>query len=267
MPVRLGRRRGHRPHPTGRRGPPRPAHLAHRRADGRPGAGRLHRARTAAPPGAHPRRPRPAGRADRRAAGCGCTCSTPTRCATASGCRRSTVASGDESVILGRTEDATTLGHAITDAGAPRRAGHERLRASPCSPTGCSPSSPPPPTSSWPARTSPGCCSAAPGTAPSTGAHQVVGTDDIAAHAVLLEDLVAEMDRRLETIPPRRDKIEPTPATPDGARACWRSSPACCAPPTRCPSPSAARASRSATASAPRCCGCSPRAARPRSGC
>ena len=32
--------------------------------------------------------------------------------------------------------------------------------------------------------------------------HQVVGTADLAAHAVLLEDLVAEMDRRLEHIPP-----------------------------------------------------------------
>ncbi|GAA4759256.1 hypothetical protein [Actinomycetospora chibensis] len=44
--------------------------------------------------------------------------------------------------------------------------------------------------------------------------HQVVGTGDIGAHAVLLEGLVAEMDRRLAAIPPREDRIEPTPATP-----------------------------------------------------
>ena len=123
------------------------------------------------------------------------------------------VATGAESVILGRTEDATTLGHAIAD---PAHFGVQGQNGS--------------------GKTA--FCygllsqlAAAPDVLVTgsdiTGLllgrawddtahrpHQVVGTHDIAAHAVLLEDLVAEMERRLETIPPRRDTIEPTPATP-----------------------------------------------------
>ena len=45
-------------------------------------------------------------------------------------------------------------------------------------------------------------------------AHQVTGTGDLEAHARLLEDLVAEMDRQLTTIPPRCDKVTPTATTP-----------------------------------------------------
>jgi len=44
--------------------------------------------------------------------------------------------------------------------------------------------------------------------------HQTVGTHDIAAHAAQLERLVADMDHRLEHIPSRRDHITPTPTTP-----------------------------------------------------
>ncbi|WP_433030455.1 hypothetical protein [Actinomycetospora sp. CA-053990] len=124
-----------------------------------------------------------------------------------------TVAAGAEAVILGRTEDGVTLGHAIAD---PAHLGVQGQNGSGKS----------------------AFCygllsqlAAAPDVLVAgsdiTGLllgrawddtahrpHQVTGTADIGAHAVLLEDLVAEMDRRLEAIPPRRDKIEPTLATP-----------------------------------------------------
>ena len=124
-----------------------------------------------------------------------------------------TVPTGAEAVILGRTEDGITLGHAIAD---PAHLGVQGQNGSGKS----------------------AFCygllsqlAAAPDVLVAgsdiTGLllgrawddtahrpHQVTGTADIGAHAVLLEDLVAEMDRRLEAIPPRRDKIEPTPETP-----------------------------------------------------
>ena len=119
------------------------------------------------------------------------------------------VETGAESVILGRTEDATTLGHAITD---PAHLAVQGMNGSGKSVF----------TYGLLAQ-----LAAAPdvlvtgsditglllGRAWGDTAHQphhVTGTHDIAAHAVLLEDLVAEMDRRLATIPPRRDKIEPS---------------------------------------------------------
>ncbi|MCD2186193.1 FtsK/SpoIIIE domain-containing protein [Actinomycetospora soli] len=43
---------------------------------------------------------------------------------------------------------------------------------------------------------------------------QAVGTRDLEAHAVMLEALVAEMDRRLDAIPPRSDKVSATRTTP-----------------------------------------------------
>ena len=99
----------------------RPADLVHRRADARPGARRLHQPRRTGPASRTPSAPTACGSSRSPGAGCGCICSTPTRCATASGSRRSPSPPGAESVILGRTEDGITLGHAITDAGAPRR--------------------------------------------------------------------------------------------------------------------------------------------------
>lgn len=44
--------------------------------------------------------------------------------------------------------------------------------------------------------------------------HQAAGTADLAAHADQLEQLVAEMDRRLSAMPRGVDKLDPTPATP-----------------------------------------------------
>ncbi|MDD7965888.1 hypothetical protein [Actinomycetospora lemnae] len=123
------------------------------------------------------------------------------------------VASGSEPVILGRTEDGITLGHALTDAGHLAAQGQNgsgksvlcygllsQLAAAPDVLVAGSDITGLLLGRAWD------------GTA--HRAHQVVGTGDIAAHAVLLEDLVAEMDRRLATIPPRHDKIEPSPATP-----------------------------------------------------
>ena len=123
------------------------------------------------------------------------------------------VASGTESVILGRTEDATTLGHAITDPAHLAVQGMngsgksvftygllaQLAAASDVLVTGSD-------------ITGLLLGRAWDGTA--HRAHQVTGTGDIGAHADLLEDLVAEMDRRLTTIPPRRDKVEPSPGTP-----------------------------------------------------
>ncbi|GAA4767153.1 hypothetical protein [Actinomycetospora chibensis] len=124
-----------------------------------------------------------------------------------------TVAAGAESVVLGRTEGGITLGHAIADPA------HLAVQGQ---------------NGSGKSAFCYGLLSqlvAAPDVliagSDITGLvlgrafddtvhrpHQVVGTSDVAAHAVLLEDLVAEMDRRLEHIPPRQDKIEPTPSTP-----------------------------------------------------
>jgi hypothetical protein len=43
---------------------------------------------------------------------------------------------------------------------------------------------------------------------------QVSGTRDLPAHAAMLDALVAEMDRRLDGMPERRDKVSPTVQTP-----------------------------------------------------
>ena len=43
---------------------------------------------------------------------------------------------------------------------------------------------------------------------------QVTGTQDLPAHAAMLDALVAEMDRRLEGMPDRHDKVSPTVQTP-----------------------------------------------------
>jgi S-DNA-T family DNA segregation ATPase FtsK/SpoIIIE len=43
---------------------------------------------------------------------------------------------------------------------------------------------------------------------------QAVGTKDLEAHASMLEDLAAEMDRRLDAMPPRQDKVRPTVQNP-----------------------------------------------------
>ncbi|MHC1563439.1 hypothetical protein ACR9E3_31165 [Actinomycetospora sp. C-140] len=123
------------------------------------------------------------------------------------------VASGREAVVLGRTEDGVTLGHAITD---PAHVAVQGMNGSGKSVFTYGLLSQ---------------LAAAPDVLVAgsdiTGlllgrawdgtihrAHQVTGTADIAAHAVLLEDLVAEMDRRLATIPPRRDKIVPSVECP-----------------------------------------------------
>jgi hypothetical protein len=123
------------------------------------------------------------------------------------------VASGSEAVVLGRTEDGVTLGHAVTD---PAHLAVQGMNGSGKSVF----------TYGLLAQ-----LAAAPDVLVAgsdiTGlllgrawdgtihrAHQATGTADIAAHAVLLEDLVAEMDRRLATVPPRRDKIMPSPACP-----------------------------------------------------
>ena len=123
------------------------------------------------------------------------------------------VASGSEPVILGRTEDGITLGHAFTDAGHLAVQGQNgsgksalcygllsQLAAAPDVLVAGSDIT--------------GLLLGRAWDDTAHRPHQVTGTHDLEAHAVLLEDLVAEMDRRLATIPPRRDKIEPTPATP-----------------------------------------------------
>jgi hypothetical protein len=43
---------------------------------------------------------------------------------------------------------------------------------------------------------------------------QVTGTRDLLAHVAMLDRLVAEMDRRLDAMPPRADKVVPTVGTP-----------------------------------------------------
>ena len=123
------------------------------------------------------------------------------------------VHSGSEAVILGRTEDGVTLGHAITDLAHLAVQGMNgsgksvftygllaQLAAAPDVLVAGSDIT--------------GLLLGRAWDGTIHRAHQVTGTADIAAHAVLLEDLVAEMDRRLATIPPRRDKIVPTPECP-----------------------------------------------------
>lgn len=124
-----------------------------------------------------------------------------------------TVDTGADAVVIGRSEDGTALGHAITDAAHIAVQGANGSGKSAFSYALLSQLAAAPDVliagsditglllgRAWD------------GTA--HRAHQVVGTADLEAHAVLLEGLVAEMDRRLEHIPPRRDKIEPTPSTP-----------------------------------------------------
>ncbi|GAA4881494.1 FtsK/SpoIIIE domain-containing protein [Actinomycetospora straminea] len=124
-----------------------------------------------------------------------------------------TAGSGTETVLLGRTEDRTTLGHAIADPahlavqgmnGSGKSAFVYGLLAQLCA--------------------APDVLVAGSditglllGRVWDDTAHrewQVVGTHDLEAHAALLEQLVAEMDRRLATIPRREDKITPTVTVP-----------------------------------------------------
>lgn len=174
------------------------------------------------------------------------------------------VSYGSEAVILGRTEDGITLGHAITDEA------HIAVQGQ---------------NGSGKTRFTNGLLTqlaAAPdvlitgsditglllgrawdGTA--HRAHQVVGTGDLEAHARLLEDLVAEMDRRLEHIP-RAATGSPPPRPHRRWSWSWRD-PGLLRAADSLPSPSAARASRSATASAPRSCVSCRKDGRRRSGC
>lgn len=120
---------------------------------------------------------------------------------------------GSGPVILGRTEDGITLGHAITDEAHIAVQGQNgsgrtkfvngvltQLAAAPDVVIAGSDITGLLLGRAWD------------GTA--HRAHQVTGTADLEAHARLLEDLVAEMDRRLEQIPTRCDRITPTPTTP-----------------------------------------------------
>ncbi|MEJ2861455.1 hypothetical protein [Actinomycetospora flava] len=124
-----------------------------------------------------------------------------------------TVPTGAEPVILGRTEDGTTLGHAIAD---PAHLGVQGQNGSGksafCYGLLSQLAAAPDVLVTGSDITGLLLGRAWDGTAHRP--HQVVGTHDLAAHAVLLEDLVAEMDRRLAAIPPRRDKIEPIAETP-----------------------------------------------------
>ncbi|GAA4855549.1 hypothetical protein GCM10023201_57390 [Actinomycetospora corticicola] len=127
--------------------------------------------------------------------------------------RRLITTRADETVILGRAEDGVTLGHALADAahlavqgqnGAGKSAFTYGLLAQVCA--------------------APDVLIAGSditglvlGRAWTGTAHhdwQTTGTRDLLAHAALLDRLVAEMDRRLDTMPPRRDKIIPTTTTP-----------------------------------------------------
>jgi S-DNA-T family DNA segregation ATPase FtsK/SpoIIIE len=123
------------------------------------------------------------------------------------------VASGADPVILGRTEDGITLGHAFTDSGhlgaqGQNGSGKSALFYGLLSQVAAAPDV----LVTGSDITGLLLGKAWDGTAHRP--HQVAGTADLQAHAVLLEDLVAEMDRRLEAIPLRRDKIEPSPETP-----------------------------------------------------
>ncbi len=124
-----------------------------------------------------------------------------------------TASRADESLVLGRGEDGRTLSHALADAahlavqgqnGAGKSAFTYGLLSQVC---------------------------AAPdvlivgsditglvlGWAWDATAHrdwQVTGTRDLEAHAAMLDALASEMDRRLDAMPPRHDKIRPTAQTP-----------------------------------------------------
>ncbi|GAA4753143.1 hypothetical protein [Actinomycetospora chibensis] len=123
------------------------------------------------------------------------------------------VNSGYEALILGRTEDGITLGHAFTDAGhlagqGQNGSGKTNLCYGLLSQVAAAPDV------LVTGSDITGLLLGRPWDGTVHRPHQVVGTGDVPAHAVLLEDLVSEMDRRLATIPPRRDKIEATPTTP-----------------------------------------------------
>ena len=124
-----------------------------------------------------------------------------------------TVDSGAETVILGRTEDGITLGHALADDAHLAVQGQNgsgktnlvqgllaQLAAAPDVLIAGSDIT--------------GLLLGRPFDGTAHRAWQAVGSGDLEAHAVLLEDLVAEMDRRLTTIPPRCDRITPTATTP-----------------------------------------------------
>lgn len=124
-----------------------------------------------------------------------------------------TVASGAEAMLLGRTEDGITLGHALTDEAhlalqGQNGSGKSRLVCGLVSQVCAAPDV------VVAGSDITGLLLGRPFDGTVHRAYQVVGTGDLAAHAVLLEDLVAEMDRRLTTIPPRLDKIAPSATTP-----------------------------------------------------
>ncbi|MFC5137670.1 hypothetical protein ACFPK1_05460 [Actinomycetospora rhizophila] len=123
------------------------------------------------------------------------------------------VASGIEPVIIGRTEDGLTLGHALTEPGhlgvqGQNGSGKTQLAEGILTQLAAAPDV------LITGSDITGLLLGRPWDGTVHRPHQVTGTQDIAAHAALLEDLVAEMDRRLATIPPRQDKIAPDAVTP-----------------------------------------------------
>ena len=124
-----------------------------------------------------------------------------------------TASRADEPLVLGRTEDDRTLAHALADAahlavqgqnGAGKSAFTYGLLSQVCA--------------------APDVLIAGSditglvlGRAWAGTAHhdwQITGTRDLEAHAAMLDALAAEMDRRLDAMPPRQDKIRPTVQTP-----------------------------------------------------
>ena len=121
--------------------------------------------------------------------------------------------SGTEPMILGRTEDGLTLGHALADEAhlgvqGQNGSGKSQLMCALLSQVSGAPDV------IVAGSDITGLLLGSPWDGTVHRAHQVTGTGDLAAHAVLLEDLVAEMDRRLTTIPPRLDKVSPSATVP-----------------------------------------------------
>jgi hypothetical protein len=124
-----------------------------------------------------------------------------------------TTSRADEPVNLGRAEDGSTLAHALADAahlavqgqnGAGKSAFTYGLLSQLCAAPDV-------------LITGSDITGLVLGRAWEGTAHhkwQTTGTRDLDAHAVMLEALVAEMDRRLDSMPPRHDKVRPTVQTP-----------------------------------------------------
>ena len=123
-----------------------------------------------------------------------------------------TVASGSESMILGRTEDGITLGHAIADDAhlavqGQTASGKTNLVQGLLSQLSAAPDV------LIAGSDITGLLLGRPFDGTVHRAWQATGSADLEAHAVLLEALVGEMDRRLAAIPVRRDRITPSATT------------------------------------------------------